>query len=42
VNEGLVCVYMSLFCVYVDRGSSVKVKHSFIRELSDIVEFQYM
>jgi len=28
-------------CLDIDRGSSVKVKHSFVRELSNIVEFEY-
>jgi len=27
---------------YIDRGSSVKAKHSFVRELSNIVEFEYV
>jgi len=31
-----------VFTTYFDPGSSVKVKHSFVRELSNIIEFEYM
>jgi len=40
------CVYLHWKCgsgtTKIDRGSSVKVKHSFVRELSNVYEFEYM
>ena len=36
-----VCVCMCV-SVYIDRRSSIEVKHSFVPELSNIQEFEYM
>ena len=33
--------YIDIY-IYIDRGSSVQVKNSFVRELSNIVEFEYV
>ena len=34
-------VFKSIY-IYIDRGSFVIVKHSFARELSNTVEFEYV
>jgi len=39
------CIYVYIHihtCIYIDRGSSVKVKHSFVRESSNIYEFEFV